>query len=202
MQAPEGQDRGSTPRSAARRAGRRLRFLRDRRGATAVEFALVAPIFLALLAAIIEMLLGFWASIILETALNDAARQLYTGTFQAGHTSGTSKQMLDAFRSEQLCQANGGARVTIFTCNDVKIDVKTASQFPDAIPSPIDPSSSDGWASGFGTNYTSAKPGEIVVVQAAVKFPTFFSILLPNQGSFADGSRLLQSAIAFKAEPY
>lgn len=206
MHAAEAGDQASPTSRTVIRPARRprpaRRFLGDRRGATAVEFAFVGPVFLALLCAIIEVGLTFWAGQILETALTDASRQIYTGSFQAAHKTGTARQILDALRTDQFCKVNGQARVTIFTCANVKIDVKTASQFPASGPaSPLNPTTKD-WATGFGDNYTSAAAGDIVVVQAAVKFPVFFSFIAPNQASFSDGSRLLQAAVAFKTEPF
>ena len=53
------------------------RFRRNRRGSSAVEFALVAPVFFALLFAIIETVIVFFAGQVLETGVRDAGRQLY-----------------------------------------------------------------------------------------------------------------------------
>src|SRR3954465_3007767 len=61
-----------------------LRRLRgSRRGSAAVEFALVAPMFFALLFAIIETALMFFASQVLETATQDSARMIMTGQAQS-----------------------------------------------------------------------------------------------------------------------
>ena len=60
---------GST--AAARKALRRFR--RNRRGSAAVEFALVAPVFFALLFAIIETAIVFFAGQVLETVTQDSA---------------------------------------------------------------------------------------------------------------------------------
>ena len=54
------------------------RFRRNRRGSAAVEFALVAPVFFALLFAIIETGLMFFAGQVLETGTQDSARLMYT----------------------------------------------------------------------------------------------------------------------------
>ena len=54
------------------------RFSRDRRGSAAVEFAIVAPIFFALIFAIIETGLFFLAGQVLETAVQDTSRTFYT----------------------------------------------------------------------------------------------------------------------------
>jgi Flp pilus assembly protein TadG len=63
--------------TATRNALRRFR--RNRRGSAAVEFALVAPVFFALLFAIIETSIVFFAGQVLETITQDAARTILTG---------------------------------------------------------------------------------------------------------------------------
>ena len=91
------------------------RFRRNRRGSAAVEFALVAPIFFAVLFAIIELALVFFASQILETVTQDTARLIMTG--QAQNASFTQGQFKNA-----VC-----AKLTVmFDCvNGVSIDVKS-----------------------------------------------------------------------------
>src|SRR6266849_6862012 len=54
------------------------RFRRNRRGSAAVEFALVAPVFFALLFAIIESAMVFFAGQVLETGVQDSGRLIYT----------------------------------------------------------------------------------------------------------------------------
>src|SRR3954462_10834657 len=60
------------------------RFRRNRRGSAAVEFALVAPVFFALLFAIIETAIVFFAGQVLETVTQDSARFIMTGQAQTG----------------------------------------------------------------------------------------------------------------------
>jgi Flp pilus assembly protein TadG len=55
------------------------RFRRNRGGSAAVEFALVAPMFFALLFAIIETALVFFAGQVLETVNQNSARMIMTG---------------------------------------------------------------------------------------------------------------------------
>src|SRR5713226_5519982 len=54
------------------------RFRRNSRGSAAVEFALVAPVFFALLFASMETGLMFFADQVLETGTEDSARLMYT----------------------------------------------------------------------------------------------------------------------------
>src|SRR4029453_6061458 len=89
------------------------RFRRDRRGSAPVEFARFAPPFFALLVAIIETSIVFFAGQVLETGLQDSARLLYT--HQAQDQGMTAQQFKD-----DLC-----ARVAVLmTCSIVGVDVK------------------------------------------------------------------------------
>src|SRR4029078_9193878 len=58
------------------------RFIRQQDGATAVEFAMVAAPLLAMMVAIIETALVFFAGQALETAGADSARLIMTGQAQ------------------------------------------------------------------------------------------------------------------------
>jgi Flp pilus assembly protein TadG len=64
--------------SMAAMAKRLRRFRRNRSGSAAVEFALVAPMFFALIFAIIETGMVFFAGQVLETAVQDGGRLIYT----------------------------------------------------------------------------------------------------------------------------
>ena len=59
------------------------RFVRQEDGATAVEFGIVAAPFLALVFAIIETAIIFFAGQTLETAVSDSSRLIMTGQAQA-----------------------------------------------------------------------------------------------------------------------
>lgn len=63
------------------------RFAQARRGATAVEFAIIALPFCVLLFGIIELGLVFMVSVTLQNATDSAARHIRTGQFQ---TSGSN----------------------------------------------------------------------------------------------------------------
>src|SRR5471032_2864150 len=58
------------------------RFVRRENGATAVEFALVATPFIALLIAILETALVFFAQQVLQTATTQTSRLIMTGQAQ------------------------------------------------------------------------------------------------------------------------
>ena len=119
------------PPSTASKTNILRRFRRNRRGSAAVEFALVAPIFFAVLFAIIELALVFFASQILETVTQDSARLIMTGQAQAQGP---------AFKKEQFKDAVCARLVTMFDChNGVSIDVRSYPSFAGVnIAEPID----------------------------------------------------------------
>lgn len=64
--------------SMATLARRLRRFGHNSGGSAAVEFALIAPVFFALIFAIMETGMVFFAGQVLETAIEDGARSVYT----------------------------------------------------------------------------------------------------------------------------
>ena len=182
---------GRSQRASLRRRLILRHFLKNREGATAVEFALVALPFFGIIFAIIEIALTFWASQVLENAVADASRQIYTGQFQ-----NSGGQSAEAFRT-LVC-----SRVTaLFNCNElVAVDVRAFPSFPGArLPLPVTP---DGEfdASGFG--YHSTGPEDIVVVRAAMAYPAFVGIFGAREARLSGGRRLIMATAAFRNEPF
>src|SRR5215475_1812126 len=92
------------------------RLIRREDGAVAVEFGLVAAPFLALLFAILETALVFFAGQTLETVASDSARLIMTGQAQnQGMTSG------------QFSTAVCNKVVAMFNCANMMIDVQSCS---------------------------------------------------------------------------
>ncbi|SDN91388.1 TadE/TadG family type IV pilus assembly protein [Afipia sp. GAS231] len=176
--------------SPAAPAGNILRrFRRNRRGSAAVEFALVAPIFFALLFAIIELALVFFASQVLETVTQDSARLIMTGQAQsAAYTQATFKNL--------VC-----SKITVmFDCiNGISIDVQSYSAFGSVnIADPINASRN------FvpPNNYLPGGPGDIVVVRIFYQWPLIVTGLGFNIANLAGSKRLLTATAAFQNEPY
>jgi Flp pilus assembly protein TadG len=182
----------------ARRSRRFIKlFVKNRDGATAVEFGLVALPFFALLFAIIETAMIFWSSQVLETALADASRKIYTGQFQTEHKNITDPKEIAAKFREELC-----SRVTaLFACGSiVEVDIKSFSTgFPSTgLPLPVQDGSFD--ASSFG--YQNSGPGEIVVVRAAMQYPVLLGLMNSAQSNLNNGKRLIMASSAFRNEPF
>lgn len=165
------------------------RFWRNRRASTVVEFALVAPVFFALLFAILETGIMFLAGQLLETITQKSARMILTG--QAQTASYTSAQFATYVCSQVPA---------LFNCNNISIDVKSYPSF-----SSVNFSSQIDSNSNFISNnlqYNPGGPGDIVVVRLFYQWPLIVTGLGWNPSNLAGNKRLLVGTAAFKNEPH
>jgi Flp pilus assembly protein TadG len=166
------------------------RFRRSRGGSAAVEFALVAPAFFALLFAIIETAIMFFAGQVLETITQTSARTIFTGQTQTGGLT------LAQFQQNVVCPQTP----VIFNCNNIFIDVENYSSFQNVvINSEID---SNGNFTTNALQYNPGGPGAIVVVRFFYKWPLFVTGLGYNVSNLTGNQRLLVATAAFRNEPY
>jgi Flp pilus assembly protein TadG len=165
------------------------RFVRHEDGSAAVEFGIVIIPFLALVFAILETAMVFFASQTMETAVADSSRLIMTGQAKAmGLTQGTFKA--------EICKR----LLAMFDCNGgLQTDVQTYAAFAAADTSkPLDANGN------LKTNFVFQPgcPGDIVVVRAMYAWPVYVSLLGLNLSDMAGGKRLLLATAAFRNEPY
>jgi Flp pilus assembly protein TadG len=184
-------------------AGQRRRslfaaFIKDRKGATAVEFALVATPFLALIAALIQTFLLFFAQSQLESAVRQSSRQILTGQVQTQDATLTQAQAVAAFQNTVCTNTNAAI---LFTCNGLMIDVQVASQWSAANTGmPTLTYNSNGTVSNTW-QFNPGNAGDIVVVRVMYLWPVFFGPIAFNLANQANGSRLIMASTAFQNEP-
>lgn len=182
--------RGTDGRMRRPRTGARLfRFGRDRRGATAVEFALIAPVFTTLLLGTFEASFMFFANNVLDGAIQDTARMIRTGQVQA------AAMTAEQFRT-QVC-----TRIEpVLACDArLRIDVDRFQNFQNVnFQAPLD-------ANGNFTGqerFNPGGPGDVVLVRIHYLWDVMTPIAgeaLANAGS---ERRLVSSAAAFRNEPF
>ena len=100
--------------------------LTDRRGGAIVEFALVATPFFALMLAIIQTSLAYFAQEALETAVESAARGIVTGQTQAADIQSGGQGMSQAQLAERFRLAGCDALPVFLSCSRLYVDVKSA----------------------------------------------------------------------------
>jgi Flp pilus assembly protein TadG len=166
------------------------RFARRKDGATVVEFAIVIVPFLAILFAIIETALIFYAGQVLETAVIDSSRLIMTGQAQ-------TQGMDQAQFKTQVCNR----LQALFNCQEgIKIDVRNYGQFSGVdLGAPLD---EDGNLDTSDFVFQPGGKGSIIVVRVAYEWPTFLRQFGLDLANLPNGKRLLMSTAAFRNEPY
>lgn len=185
--------RGASAGTAAIRAILRpaRRLARATRGATALEFSLVVAPLMALLVAILQTSLTFFAQQTLDTTAEKSVRQLLTGNAQAAG-------MTQAQFKTAVC-ANLPA---FMKCSRVMVDVQVATTFAaaDTTAPTITFDSSGNPSNAF--RYAPGGPGEITIVKIMYIWPVQSGPLGFNIATLSNGARLLMATSVFKTEPY
>jgi Flp pilus assembly protein TadG len=184
----------SSPAAATVSVGNLLRrFRRNRRGSTAVEFALVAPLFFALLFAILEAAIVFFAGQLLELGTAESARLMMT------HQAQDSSMDADTFKKD-LCN-----RIKVmFNCSgsnldNITVDVKVFT--PGTAITITDPIVSGNLAGTFTYQLPPSGSPNTIVVRAFYKWPLFVTGLGFNLANLNGSKRLLAATAAFHVEP-
>jgi len=178
----------------ARKVGR-LRcwasFVRCRKGATVVEFALVAAPFLAVLVAIFQATLVFFAGRVLDETTEQASRYIMTGQAQ-------TSDMTKAGFATWVC----GQTFALFNCNNFMINVQNYADFASANATTPTLTFNGAGQVNNSWSFNTGNPGDIVVVQVLYQWPIVLGPLSFNLSNLANGNRLLVSTAVFKNEPY
>ena len=165
-------------------------WVEDNRGATAVEFAFIAGPFFFLIFGLLELSLVFIVSTTLEHGINEASRQIRTGSLQTAN--GTEAQ----FRGAVCSQLFG-----LLDCsNNLFIDVQVFDSFGASNPGTAIDSNGDFDPSGFGFN-----PGQrtdIVLIRAFYEWDLITPFVSQPLANLSNGNLLIQSGVAFRNEPF
>ena len=192
----------SPPRLSAHGARRRVRddaraWAADRRGATAVEFAIIATPFFFMIFAIIELGLYFMVQVTLDNATAVAARQLRTGVTVAQGTSDTTDKqkivnLVCSSMSWLATQCSSGGATPYLV-----VDVRPLGTYSNTNPG--GPTLN---ASGPATNtcFYSGSAGAAVEMRAYYRWQLVTSMLSGLQ-TFAGGVAELKSTEVFQVEP-
>jgi Flp pilus assembly protein TadG len=176
--------------AACKRWPRCSSFARHQDGGAALEFAIVAAPAIALMLAILQTALAFFAGQLLETAVVDSSRLILTG--QASSNGWSQSQF-----QTQVCNT-----VTVlFSCSGIMVDVTTADTFSSANTSmPTLTFNAQGNVSNTW-NYTIGGPGDIVVMRVMYQWPVFLGPLGLSLSNESNGNLLLMATAVFKNEP-
>lgn len=165
---------------------------RDTRGATMIEFAILAPIFFAILTAILETSVQFFAAQVLESGVHDANRSIRVGMAQQnGWTVEDYK--------DNICDRLYGL---FGNCADLHVDVRPIGTFQSADYSvPLDLSCERNCEWTEDEVWTPGGSSNVVLVQVYYRYPTLLQFpFSPNR--LLDGRTLMSAATVFRNEPF
>jgi Flp pilus assembly protein TadG len=182
----------AVPTASARNLLRR--FGRNRKGSAAVEFALVAPVFIALLFAIVETAIMFFASQILETVTQESARQIMTGQAQAANYNAAT------FITSVVCPQIPA----VLNCANIGVDVESdPSSFANLIVnSPVTNGAFDPTKLKFQIGANVGGSCSVIVVTLYYQWQMVVTGLGYNISNLNGNKRLLSATAAFRNEPY
>ncbi|MGV3652025.1 MAG: TadE/TadG family type IV pilus assembly protein [Devosia sp.] len=171
------------------------RFGADRSGATMIEFALLGIPFFAIVAAILETSMIFFASQVLDSAVHDSARLIRTGQAQnAGLDTAGYKRA--------IC----GGLYRLFDCNGLRVKVSVVGDF--SAVARVAPVASGEDCSEQDCEWTVVEdfqPGagsDVVMVEAYYRWPILINLPGLNLMNLPDGTRLLGAVRVFQNEPF
>ena len=166
------------------------RFRRAKKGATAVEFALIATPFFFLLFAIVEITMVFFTSTALDQASMEVARKVRTGEFQ---TEGASTSDF----VDQVCAKMN----SLIACNgNVSVDIRTFQDFGDVVVD--DPIDQAGNLDKGAFEFKPGDAGDIVLVRVFYSWKLNTPLIGNIFANLSGNRRLIVSSLAFRNEPF
>jgi len=168
------------------------RFGRARRGAAAVEMALVIVPFFLLVTGLAEVAMIGFAQTSLDFAVSETARRIRTGENQLANRSYTDIQ-------NDMCSSVNNFLVLSCTGN-LYLDVQRFPSFVDAANGQTNPIQNNQFQTNFG--YNPGAPSDVVVVRAYYRWQVMTPLFQPIFQNIAGGQRILVSTMMFRDEPY
>ncbi len=167
------------------RSGRRLR--RNTEGAAAIEFAFIGAPLMMLIAAMLETAAVTAAGLVLDMAVDNAARNVMVGQVQAADVDQAG------FR-KMICEDVD----SILSCQKLKIDLRT---YDAGAAIPADAPRRDGQIDDRAFCFDPGRQGAITVLRVYYEWP-WIAAFLQRIASDTDGKAVLVSMSAFMNEPF
>lgn len=179
---------------------RRRRILGNR-GAVLIEFAMIATPFFALLLAVIQTSLTYFANEALETAVEGAARSIVTGENQLADSDGADKGMTNEQLAQRFRDATCKRLLVFMKCSRLMAEVRSSDNWK-SVDTSLPTIQFD--SNGNITNkfdYNTGSQGAIVMVRLMYLWPITADPLI-GLANLGNGQRLLVATSVAKTEAY
>jgi len=193
-----GKEFGSTGQRKVERARSFRRFVRDRRGATALEFALLALPFALLVFAILESCISFAGQEVMANITDDVARQLRTGQLRPADVAGTKLTTL-------IC---GKLQIIVSTdCpQQLLVDLRQYSTFADAALASFQIQNGDVvLMQGTSSQTFANSPGPAEsrnMLRVFYKWPVMTDLMAKSMANLSGGRTLHFASVTWQNEPF
>jgi Flp pilus assembly protein TadG len=164
----------------------RGKFARSERAATAVEFALIAPIFIAFIFAVLQYSVVFLAKSYLETVTETAARLVQTNQ---------TNNLTQAQFTTKVCGLLGA----FFSCGNLIVQLGPAPTTAAQIPASLPQFSSSGTLLNPTTYGYVAPPSKMLLV-VMYEWPVYGGPLGLYLATFSNNTMLMSSTQIFQTE--
>jgi Flp pilus assembly protein TadG len=180
-------------------AGRRAAaaFARRQDGGPALEFALVAPIFIVLLLATLQVAIIYLANAYLETAAEDAARLVLTNN-AVTTTTANGQTTTTPMTAAQFQAAVCSEITTLFTCSNIMVSLTPATSTTSI--STAAPAFNANGTLKNALPFTMPNSGQIAVLQVIYQWPVIGLPLGWNFANLGNGTFLMMSTQVFTVE--
>lgn len=169
-------------------------FRRNEDGTTAIEFAIVAVPFFMFIFGLMGVSSYFFIMTSLEKGMDQSSRMVRTGQAQ------TMNMTVSDFK-KALCDRAGGW----VKCNKVQVFVQKFADWDDVQPQPCISNNTAVVSTAKDDDPIAQYSGEandIVLVTTCYKWEFAARIPYLDLGQLSDGSMMMQTATAFRTEPY
>lgn len=151
------------------------RLWRDRRGSTALEFAIVSLPCITLLVFLAEIGYDFFAQICLDYSVQTAARQIQIGAAQGASTPAV-------FQANYMCPALSG----LLPCSSISVNILpiVIDYYTDTAADYRDKS---GKLDTSKYSYCPGNPNQLMLVQAIYTSPSLIALVVPAMATASAG---------------
>ncbi|TIW23251.1 MAG: pilus assembly protein [Mesorhizobium sp.] len=172
-------------------------FFSDRRGSTAMEFAMLAIPFALLVFAILESCISFAGQEVMANVTDDVARQLRTGQLQRSNVTEASIKQLICSRLEIMVAKD---------CPGLLVDLREYPSFADAATAGFKIVDGDiVLTQGASTTTPAVSPGlaeSINMLRVFYKWPVMTDFLAQSMANLKDKKTLHFASVTWQNEPF
>jgi Flp pilus assembly protein TadG len=171
-------------------------FRKNEEGVTAIEFAMIAPVFFLLMGSLMETGIMLFGEYVLQTSVQEAARLVRTG--QAQSSGMTSAAFKTAICDTATVIANCSSRVTVSMVSAADFTALAA-----IVPSYLSVGNTYGGGGGTGASHSCGKSEQAVALIATYDWDFTMPFLKEKFGNVdGDSKRRIAGIYMFQNEPF